>query len=124
MPGQPASHRMTTLPNSLAAWGTADFRPVLKAELAALDADRLGLQAALTASSHALDHGHEAVLLAATENADSLAVKVGIFYRGVIAGCNCADDPSPPDELTEYCELAITIARPDGRAHIQLLPSP
>jgi len=115
---------MTSLPNSLAAWGTPDFRPVLKTELAALDAGRLGLQAGLSVSSHALDHGHEAVLLAAAENSDGIAVKVGIFYRGIIAGCNCADDPSPPGELTEYCELAITIARPDGRAHIQLLPSP
>ena len=48
------------------------------------------------------------MLLSASEDAGLLRVKAGIFYTGIIAGCSCADDPTPIDELNEYCVCGST----------------
>jgi hypothetical protein len=97
------------LPRTLAAWGGADFSAVAKAEIEALDPALLPLQEGLSQSSHALTDKVSAIVLN-TEVADGrLRLKVGLFYAGIIAGCSCADDPSPVDEITEYCEVWIWI---------------
>jgi hypothetical protein len=56
-----------------------------------------------------------------TEQEGLLLVKAGIFYRGVIAGCSCADDPSPMDETSEYCEVLFEIDRRTGEATVSLV---
>ena len=47
----------------------------------------------------------------------------GIFYTGVVAGCSCADDPTPVEEQHEYCEVLIEINRATAEAVIRLLPA-
>jgi len=37
-----------------------------------------------------------------------------------IAGCACADDPTPEPEFQEYAELDIMIERADGKATIRI----
>ncbi len=51
----------------------------------------------------------------------SVRVKAGIFYKGVIAGCNCADDPSPIDEQNEHCVVQFLIDRLTAEASVTLL---
>jgi hypothetical protein len=48
-------------------------------------------------------------------------VKAGIFYTGVIAGCSCADDPTPVDELNEYCVVQFDIDRMTAETTVRLL---
>lgn len=107
---------MLHLPDSLAAWGTPGFAAALKRELAGAGA-RLPLQQGLSATGYALDARIEVMLLGAEATAGEIVVKVGVFYAGVVAGCNCADDPTPVEAQPEYCELRIAIDRhPAGAA--------
>lgn len=112
---------MVHLPKSLASRGTPEFEKTFKAELLGIDPQLLPLQQGLTHSNHALTHDLTFVLLHHHEEGDELQVKVGIFYQGIIAGCSCADDPTPSDEVTEYCEVLVRIDIGSGEAQIELL---
>lgn len=85
-----------------------------------MDVDQLPLQQGLSASSYALDHDLRAVMLKVTHEGDVIQVKAGIFYTGVISGCNCADDPTPVDEQPEYCEVQIDINVSTAETYISL----
>ena len=111
----------TRLPDSLAAWGTSEFEETLKRELGRLTGEVLPLQAALTHGSYASDKVSGVILLSAAEAADSVIIKAGLQFTGVIAGCSCADDPTPNNETVEYCEVRIEIERKSARASISLL---
>lgn len=101
------------LPESLRAWRTADFATVLQRELAA-HADELPLQQALAGASSVAEEPISVILLSARADDASIQVKVGIIFSGILAGCSCADDPTPVEPQTEYCELAIEIDRNGG----------
>ncbi len=101
---------MLHLPASLAAWGTPAFADVLKRELAG-QASALPLQQALSASSVALDGGIEVMLIGAQEEDGRIRAKVGVFFSGIVAGCSCADDPTPVAPQSEYCELLLLVDR-------------
>lgn len=103
------------LPASLRAWGTAEFPATLKCELAG-HADELPLQQALAGTSAVADEAVTVVLLAAQADETTIHVKTGIFFAGILAGCSCADDPTPVEAQTEYCELQLTIDRATGNA--------
>jgi hypothetical protein len=109
------------LEKSLHAWGTADFDAVLKGEIATLDNDQLPLQQGLSAGSHVLAAGRSAMIIAHAETRDAVSVKVGIFYTSVLAGCSCADDPTPVPELNEYCVVRVDIDRKTAEATVTLL---
>lgn len=106
------------LPRSVEAWRTDAFETVFKAEAGARGVVGLGLQQALTTGSLALDEGIEVVVLSRSEAGGLLRVKAGIFFRSIIAGCGCADDPTPIDENTEYCERWFLIDPRTGRASL------
>lgn len=112
---------MIRLQKSLNAWGSPGFRDVLKQEIGQLDAAALPLQQGLSRSSHVADRPFQPVILDAHEEAGLIRVKAGIFYSGVIAGCSCADDPTPIDELDEYCVLRFDIDRTTAAATVTLL---
>ncbi|MEW6163687.1 MAG: hypothetical protein AB1642_01350 [Pseudomonadota bacterium] len=99
---------MIHLPASMRAWGTPDFAAALKRELAACGA-ALPLQQAVAASGVALDDGLEVMLIAVRAEGGCIHARVGVFFAGVVAGCNCADDPTPVEALPEYCELALRL---------------
>ena len=111
------------LGRALDAWGTPAFEAVLKADIEKLDAKYLPLQQGLSQSSYACDEDLNVVIISMTEAAGMIRVKAGIFYSGVIAGCSCADDPTPVDTCPEYCEIRIDINTQTAEAGISLLPS-
>jgi len=114
---------MTTilsLPESARAWRTAAFPRILKSELERLGLEELPLQQGLSASSVALDDELRVVVLSTTEDDGMIRVHAGLFYTGVVAGCNCADDPTPLDRENEYCEIDVLIHRDTGETRIQL----
>ena len=111
---------MIQLPDTLSAWNTADFRQILKRELESLGPAGLPLQQGLSRSSYALDEPVTVVVMGADEEAEAIRARVGVFYSGVIAGCSCADDPTPVEAENEYCELEIVIDKNTAAASIGL----
>jgi len=100
---------MVKLDKALRAWGTPGFEPVLKQEIAQLGPNQLPLQQALSNSSSVSDEPVTVVIINVAEMEDVIRVKAWIFYRGVIGGCSCADDPAPDNGINEYCELQLDI---------------
>jgi hypothetical protein len=112
---------MIQLPESLNAWGTPEFRDVAKQEIERLDAAELPLQQGLARSSYVTERPFQAMVIGADDSSGPLRVKAGIFYTGIIAGCSCADDPTPIDEQTEYCVVQFDIDRATAAATVTLL---
>ncbi len=112
---------MIQLPNTLKAWGSPEFSDVLKQEIEQLDARHLPLQQGLSISSQVTERPFQAMIISVTEEDRWTQVKAGIFYTGVIAGCNCADDPSPVDEQNEYCVVRLDIDRLTAETTVTLL---
>lgn len=112
---------MIRLPESLSAWGTPEFREVLKREFERVEAVHLPLQQGLARSSHVSERPFAVILLGTHEEAGRIQIKAGISYSGIIAGCSCADDPTPLDELTEYCVVQISIDRTTADTTVTLL---
>lgn len=112
---------MIHLSRSLAAAGTPAFFDTLKREIEQLDAQQLPLQQGLSSSSHVTDRPFQARIISVREEGGILRVKAGIFYTGIIAGCSCADDPTPIDELNEYCVVRLDIDTSTAEAAVTLL---
>lgn len=112
---------MPHLIKSLNAWTTPEFSSVLKQELEQLEITQLPLQQGLTSSSYVLDRPIKVMALNYEDQPTHINAKIGIFYRGMISGCNCADDPTPEDEIAEYCEVLVLIHKQTGVADFQLV---
>ena len=112
---------MIRLTKTLNAWGTPDFKDILKKEIDQMDAGQLPLQQGLSTGSYAIDGKFNAMIISVSEDAGSIRVKAGIFYSGIIAGCSCADDPTPVNEESEYCVVQLDIDKQTADTTIALL---
>lgn len=112
---------MILMPHSLAVRHPAELRATLKREIEALDAACLPLDQALARSSHVSAAHAGATILRVEDMPDTLRVKAGLFFTGIIAGCSCADDPTPIDEIAEYCEVWFEIDRATAQATVSLV---
>ena len=112
---------MIQLNRSLNAWGTPEFNDVLQEEIKHLSTGRLPLQDGLSISSHVTDRPVQAMILDQSEEANLIRVKAGIFYTGIIAGCSCADDPTPIAEQNEYCVLQFCINKQTAETTVTLV---
>ena len=101
---------MIRLDQALAAWGTPDFAEVLIRELEQLGAGRLPLQQGLSTGNYVADEPITVVINRFLGVGDVIRVTAGIFFKGVIGGCSCTDDPTPASDINEYCELQLEIA--------------
>lgn len=100
---------MTQLDRSLQAWGSPDFEAVLKQEIAQLGVEYLPLQQGLASSSSVVDAPLTVLIHSVSETESAICIRAGIFYQGITGGCSCADDPTPPSENNEYCEVRLEI---------------
>ncbi len=112
---------MLRLAETLNAWGSSIFGEVFKQEVEKLDGQYLPLQQGLTTTSHVSERPIQVMILGVAEESAYIRVRAGIFYTGVIAGCNCADDPSPIDEQNEYCVVQIDIDRTTAESTVSLV---
>jgi hypothetical protein len=112
---------MFKLSLSLQAWNTEAFNAVLKEEICSLDADTLPLQQGLSSSSYANGNNLSITILKVENENNNIFVKAGLFYTGIIAGCNCADDPTPVDENNEYCEVLFCINKNTAETTVSLI---
>jgi len=106
---------------SLLAWDTDTFNTTFIEEVSALDESTLPLQQGLSYSSYANSDNLTATVLNKNSDDNFLFIKAGLFYTGVIAGCNCADDPTPVDENNEYCEVVFTIDKKTAVSSVSLI---
>lgn len=109
------------LPQSVHAWGTTDFNDILKSEIEQLDVRQLPLQQGMSTSSYALDNDLTVMILSASEQDDFICATAGVFYSGVIAGCSCADDPTPVSKQAEYCEIQLDINKATAETTLVLV---
>lgn len=114
---------MIKLTKTLLALGNADFDAVFKAEVAGLDAHCLPLQQGLSSSNYALDTGISVMPIKVVETPNVIQVQAGVFYFGIIGGCSCADDPTPVDEQSEYCEVQFDIDKNTAETAVSLIES-
>lgn len=112
---------MITLPESCSAWGTPQFEAVLKRELEELPVGQLPLQQGLAVGSYVLDEKRGVLILSVVDGGDLIRARVGVLYSGVIAGCSCADDPTPVEATNEYCELWLTLDKHSGVGDVNLV---
>jgi hypothetical protein len=112
---------MIKLTCSVAAWNSPGFTDTLRNELTSLGGEALPLQQGLKSSSYALDEKLSVTILNVAETAEHIIANAGLFYTGIIAGCSCADDPTPVDENTEYCEVVVRIEKATSAASIMLV---
>lgn len=116
------SDGVLTLPQSVSAWHSPRFRQTLIEEIQGLGPDHPALQPllqnGLTQTSVVADSPFVVHLLSQREQDSRILAHLGLFYAGIIAGCSCADDPSPVDSLTEHCELLLDLSIATGEAHL------
>jgi len=110
-----------TLSESLKAWDSPAFEDIFKSEVGNLKNSLLPLQQGLKQSSYVSDNEFIIVILKTSEASEIIKIKTGIFYAGFIAGSCCADDPTPLNEQTEYCEIQFEINKSTAKATIKLL---
>ena len=75
----------------------------------------------LSTSSYALDGELNVLIIRVSDEENFIRAKVGIFYTGIIAGCSCADDPTPGEEQNEYCEVQFRINKMTAETTVALL---
>ena len=108
-------------PSAQKTWDSPAFEPMFIEFVQDLGIEQLPLQQGLSQTSYVADGAINVSILDSTETPSSLQVKTGIFYAGVIAGSCCADDPTPMNEMPEYCELLFTIDKSTAEVKIKLL---
>jgi len=97
----------------LRAWPGDDFSEALKIQLAELGSDDLPLAAAMTQGGQIDDSEISFSVLGVDETVDALNAKVGVFFKEVVGGCNCSEDPVAHNT---YCEMIVEICRKTGNA--------
>ena len=111
---------MFSLKRSLDAWGTSAFPTTFQQEVESLDPSLLPLQRGLAHSSCVSDEPFKVMIIGKQETDTTISVHTGLFYSGILAGCNCADDPTPIDTQPEYCEMNFTIDKRSAAAEASL----
>ena len=121
MRGYISMRPMIFLTKALSAWGTPVFKEILKEEIERLDARPLPLQQGLSQGSYSNDEGLSVMIFHISDEPNVIHAKTGIFYTAIIAGCSCADDPTPVDDLPEYCEVEFDIDKTTAETTVTLL---
>jgi len=112
---------MIRLARALQAWGTADFKDVLKQEVARLDVAQLPLQQGLSTGNYVADAPVTLVVHSVAEQDALIRVRAGIFYQGFLGGCSCRDDPTPASDINEYCEVQLDIDKATAETTVTLI---
>lgn len=112
---------MIQLDKAMYAWGKPAFKAVLKQEIERIDAAQLPLLQGLTTGSYPLENQFSVMINSVSEAESLILVTAGIFYQSVIAGCACADDPTPINENNEYCEVRLEIDKASGATLVELV---
>lgn len=112
---------MINLEKIVCKWGLPEFELLIKSELEHMSIKELPLQQGLSTSNFALDDELNIIIIKTSDSDNTITVKVGVFYFGIISGCSCADDPGPVEKQNEYCEVQLDINKISGETRVKLL---
>lgn len=112
---------MAKLIKAINAWGSPAFNNVLKREIESMDSRLLPLQQGLSLGNYIGDDDFSVMVLTVLDGPQFISVKTGICYTSVIAGCSCADDPTPVNVQAEYCELQFEINKETAEMEVSLV---
>lgn len=98
-----------------------NFKLILKQELEHLRHDELPLQRGLSTGNFVTDDPFSAMIISVKVLENSVQVKAGIFYQGILSGCSCADDPTPTSPSNEYCVVQLDINKVTAVTSVTLL---
>jgi len=108
------SENMLYLPETWRSLDTPRFDEILKDELESLSVEQLPLQQCMRQCNHVLEQRPAVMILGTDDIDDERQIRIGVFFNGLIAGCSCADDPTPVEPITEYCELLLRMNKQTG----------
>lgn len=103
--------------------GASDFDERVVKMIHRLGPETLRLQDASRYGSYALQDELSLSLLSWTENAEEVRLRVSLFFTSVIAGCSCADDPTPLDKVNEHAVLTVTLNKQRHDLEVELEPA-
>jgi len=112
---------MIKLDSSIAQLHSPNFMHTLKQELTQLSQHELPLQQGLSAGNFVTDDPISVMIISVSELENSVRVKAGIFYQGILGGCSCADDPTPTSPSNEYCVVRLEIDKATAVASVELI---
>lgn len=112
---------MIRLTRTVNAWGQPDFNAVLKRDIEQLSIDELPLQEGLSGTSCVAPTDFDAMIISVSEGDGVIRAKAGIFYKGILGGCSCADDPTPVEEESEYCVVQFDINKVTAETAVALV---
>lgn len=101
---------------TLAAAGTPGFAATLAADLERRHADLRRLAAAASTTGYVEEQGLRTTLLGSGHDDGMLRVRLGLFFREVLAGCSCGDEPTTQEG---YCELVLVIDADKGTGELR-----
>jgi hypothetical protein len=93
----------------------------MRRQIELMDATDLPLQEGLSTGNLAIPNLLGVIIINCLEDEYHLWVKAGLFYKSVISGCSCADDPTPVPENDEYCVVSFAIDKASAVTTISLL---
>jgi hypothetical protein len=102
------------LPEAWRTLGTGRFSEMLRDELEALSVEQLPLQQCMTQGSHVPEQRMQVAILGMKDAGADMHIRIGVFFNSIVAGCSCADDPTPIEPLSEYCELLLRMDKRSG----------
>ena len=91
---------------TLDAWEDPAFGDILRRDVAACQARLRHIAERASASGCLATEDLAITLLGRVWNPDGIHIRIGVFFRTVLAGCSCGDEPSMENG---YCEVRITI---------------
>jgi hypothetical protein len=86
-----------------------------------MGAEQLPLQQGLTTGIYAMANKITVMINSVSEAKHHIRVTAGIFYKSVIGGCSCADDPTPVSDNNEYCEVRLEIDKVTATTAVSLV---
>lgn len=111
---------MIKLERAVYAWGTPGFEAVLKQEIERLDS-QLPLQQGLSTGNYVAKTPISVTINSIIELENWIRVEAGIFYKSVISGCSCENDPTSTSENNEYCEVRLDIDKATAATTVTLV---
>ena len=91
---------------ALASWPSQTFNDTIKSALLSLPGKNLPLDQFTNLTGFIDDKSIGYSILSSMETESHLQVKIGVFFKELLAGCNCSEDPQPIDS---YAELLLLI---------------
>ena len=109
---------MIKLAASLGNLGDDAFARTLKTELEGLTMGSLPLEKGTTQGGQVDDSDISVTVIDAFDRETSIQAKVGVFFREIVGGCSCGDEPVAENA---YCEILVSIDKETAVAEFSVI---